>query len=371
MELLLRERFLLLFTDFQNIDILKETTMKTERLALYILLSFPMCCLDSAWAESRPLNRDEKQYLLNSLRASPAYYSIDITYEQRDIVPGDIAQKNIEMMGKKTEEWGKKYNWSNPKFHPIGFFNSNREYVVLTKEKVKVEGAMRSRKDITYFSGEDATAVSRKITNIYNNRAFYYINKGEKTIHISEEPKFESISPLHFLHCGRLTCNMGIVGDIVRIADPNYGQKRVVVSRKEFLDGGTVQIDGSLAKQIECFNIDKVQKEYALFLDPNNWGICRKIIWYDIESGRASKMSEFKNFSIVKEGNDLYPHTIIYTYFDKEGKEEQKEVINISQVATNLPVADESLQTKTQDFADYEITDYRFSPPLKTLNSLK
>jgi len=345
--------------------------MKTKKLAIGIVSFLLLYCFASAWAESIPLNCGEKQRLLNALKENPPYYSIDVTCEIRNIIPGDMAQENIEIQENRAKILGEKYNWGTTKFKPIGFFDSNGEYVVLTKERAKVEGAMRIRKDITYFSGESATAVSREITNIYNNGVFYFVNKGNKDIKISGKPNFESTSPLHFITCGKLIYNMDIVRDIVKIADPNYEQKKAGVNRKKFLDKGSVQINNSLAKQIECFNVDKSQKEYILFLDPNDWGICHKIVWYDVESGQVSKMSEFKKFSIVRESNDLYPHTIIHTYFDKEGKEGKKEIINIFQVRTNPAVVDESFQIKTEEFENYEITDYRLSPPLKTLNSLE
>lgn len=324
--------------------------------------------------QSRDLEAVEKRRLWESLKANSPYHSIDVSYTKKTVVPAAIFQKRLEKLNQIKQEMAKKHQdrWRNLEVRTQGFVNLANEHIILSRERVRIQGLKKIRIDITFFAGDtESSPKTRELVNIFHNGTFYFINKTERRIEIYDKPQFRGTRGFSMLHAGKIAGNLRITSDIMVAVDPNSAEKLKAARKNKYNYLGTVPVSGKLTEHIECVNAVDGKRRYELFVDSNDWGSCHKIVWHDIKSGQASKMIEFKDFSIVKKRNDLYPHTIIHTYFEKEGKEKRREVIRVHQVATDLPVTDESLQIKTDEFVGYEIVDYRSSPPLRTLNSAK
>jgi len=324
--------------------------------------------------QSRDLEAVEKRLLWESLKANPPYYSIDVSYTKKTVVPADIFQKRLEKLKQRVQELAKKYQhrWRNLEVRTQGFVNSANEHVILSRERVRIERLKKVRTDITFFAGDsESSPKTREIVNIYHDGTFYFINKTEQRIEIYDKPQFRGSSGFPMLHAGKLTGYLGINCDIVVAADSNSVKSVKGRTKKKYRYMGSVTVSGRLTEHLECVNIDDQKKEYELFLDPNNWGLCHKINWYNKNIGRISKTSEFRDFRVLTPTNDLYPHTMIHRKFGEEGKEKERQVAKVSHVLTGLPFPDEILDIKVREFADFEIVDYRFSPPLKTFNHIK
>lgn len=344
--------------------------MNIKNIVLCVICSLQMSLYESAAAESRILNIEDKTFLLDSILSNPSFSSMDIIYEKKIIVPNSIAKINIDIQENKIKELGKMRNWGATKFVPIGFFDSKGDYVVYSKERVRIEGLKKIRKDITYFSGNDKSSIKRKITNIYTDESFYEINENDKNITVFKKPAFESINPLRFLSLGKLIQYFYIVSDIHRSKDPNYLISLNGTEKKEYFDNDIMKVDGRLSRIIECYNINKSQKEYTLYLDPNDLSIIHKIVWYDMESGKIKKIHEYKRVSLVNVNQKSYPRVINFISNDSDGNMKQKEVINILQIETEPFFADELLQINSPRYKDYKIIDNRFSLPANTIDSV-
>jgi len=324
--------------------------------------------------QSRDLEAVEKQHLWESLKANPPYYSIDVSYAKKTVVPADIFQKRLEKLKQRAQEMEKNHQqrWRNLEVRTQGFVNPANEHVILSRERVRIERLKKVRTDITFFAGDsESSPKTREIVNLYHDGTFYFINKTEQRIEIYDKPQFRGSSGSPMLHAGKIAGYLGITLDIVVAVDPNSVKRVKDGTKKKYKYAGGVTVNGKLTEHIECVNTDNEKKEYDLFLDPNNWGLCHKISWNDKDTGHISKTSEFRDFSLLKQTNDLYPHTIIQRKFGEEGKEKERQETKVSRVVTGLPIPDEILDIKVREFADFEIIDYRFSPPLKTFNHIK
>ncbi len=330
--------------------------------------------ISSFQKQSRDLEAIEKRRLRESLKANPRYYSIDVSYTRKMVVPAAIFQKRLEKLKQGAQDLVKRHqqSWRNLEVRTPGFVNSANEHVILSRERVRREGLRKIRTDITFFAGDsESSPKTRESVNIYYDGTFYFINKTERRIEIYDKPQFRGASGARMLHAGKVAGHPGISSDIRVAADPDSIKNVKARTRKKYRHVGVVRVNGKLTEHLECVNVRDGKREYELFLDPNNWGLCHKIAWYNKDTGGISKTSEFGDFSVLKPTSELYPHTMVHRKFDKEGKEYEREEIGVSRGVTGLAIPDEILDINRREFADFETFDLRFSPELKPLNHTK
>jgi hypothetical protein len=120
-----------------------------------------------------------------------------------------------------------------------------------------------------------------------------------------------------------------------------------------------MSINGTETTKIKCVDVNNIEKKYyELFIDPNEWGQCYKIIWYNENTGCIEKNTEFKDFSKAEGSDYLYPHNIVITYFDDSGKEKERNVFTVLDIKSGKPIEKNTFAI-AEEFGDYQKIDRR------------
>ncbi len=297
--------------------------------------------------------------LREAMRANPPLRSIDVSYTRRTSVPAEVYKKRIEGMMRLLIKKGKERGFSNLEFRSPGFMDEANEHVVLTSERVRIESPYRVRTDVTYFADDSRTTKTRAIVNMYYDGVFYFIDRTQQTIEIYEEPRFEGTGGALMLCAGKLSGHLKVAGVIVLASDPNSAVIPEGKVRKKCHCIGATEIAGMSSVQIECGDADDNKKDYDLFLDPNDLGLCLNIVQYDRKTLRIVETREYGQFRTLKGGGGLYPYIMTQRKYDPEGNAIETETIVVSDATTHVTISDQEFDLENDEFAGYEIIDHR------------
>lgn len=322
---------------------------KIVLLLLYIV--FPLFNTETS---ARSLTDEEKTRLYDSMkRRNGAPLTIDVSYTMKTVTKPEAAKRKEEARMEKTKILRKKLNSDSITLVSVGIALPDGSEIRLSETRTRIGTGLTLRKDTTIFANTEKTETHYKATTINTGYAkdspSYEIDHKLKRVWIRIGWRWSGRKVLRF---GKV--DEGILMDIVRLCSPKWHAK--LSKNKDFSYKGTGNVDGKVVDGIECIDPNGKVK-YSISLDTQDWRICRKIVWYDNKSGLASKIVEYKQFAKAKGSGELFPRLVIRRYFDKEGKEEKVETINITEVMIGLPISDDVFKFDVP--TDYTIIDNR------------
>lgn len=304
-----------------------------------------------------PLGDNEKTRLYDSMkRRNGAPLTIDVSYTTKTVTESEAARRRKEARMERTKILRKESNSDSITLESVGIALPDGSEIRLSETRIRIGTGLTLRKDTTIFANTEKTETHYKATTINTGYAkdspSYEIDHKLKRVWIRIGWRWSGRKVLRF---GKVDEFM--VMDVVRSCRPNRSQRAKAFEKKDFLPAGTATVDDKVVDEIECINLENGKAKYRISLDPNDWQICRRIVWYDDKSGLASKIVEYKEFTKAKGTGELFPRLVIRRYFDKEGKEEKVETINITDVVIGLPISDDVFKFDVP--TDYTIIDNR------------
>jgi len=305
---------------------------------------------------ARPLGDNEKTRLYNSMkRRNGAPLTIDVLLTKEVVTKPEAVRRLKQATMEETKMLREKLNDDSVTLVSVGIPSVDGSEIRLSKTRTRIGFGLKLRNDTTVFANKEKTETNYEATTINTGYA-----KDSPSYEIDHKLKRVSIWSRRW--SGRKVLRFGkvdepIVIDIGRSCGPNRSQRAKAFEKKDFLHAGTGTVDGKVVDEIECIDLENGKAKYRISLDPNDWHICRKIVWYDDKSGLVSKIVEYKEFAKASGSGELFPRLVIWRHFDKQGKEEKVETINVTDVTIGLAIPEEVFKLDVP--TDYTIVDHR------------
>lgn len=330
--------------------------MFIKKIMLFLLFSFVVLVFNAEIFADYD-NENEKTRLYNSLkRRSDPNMSTDITFSKEVVTK----PKAVEEKKKKNEELSRELSREYGRPLRAGSFGlplPDGSEILLSKTRRRISG-FKLHVDTTIFANKEKTETNYEATIIDTgfgkDDLGYFINHKAKTAQIWSDKNIIGYDVLRF---GKV--DEKIVMDIMKFCNPEVAEE--TSKEKIFIRSDTKRIEGKIADEIEFINLEDGQIEYTLSLDTNDWSRCRKIVWYDKESGLVSESVESKEFSKAQGSDELFPRLVIKRYFDKKGEEIKTETIKIENIIIGESISEDVFSLETME--EYSITDLTVSPP--------
>jgi len=305
----------------------------------------------------RSLTGQERIRLFDSTKnRSNVPLTMDISFTKRVLTKPEVARKRREATMEETKELREKTKNDSITMRSVNIPLPDGSEIRLSETRTRIGTGGRLRSDTTVFANMEKTETWSEVTKINTgygkNSPSYLIDHKLKQCWIRNDRRWSGYKVLRFGKIDPL-----IVLDIALSCDPNSPPHVEGLVSKNFLHSSVAAADGKVVDEIECINLENGKAKYRISLDPNDWQICRRIVWFDSKSGLASKIVEYKQFAKAKESGELFPRLVIRRYFDKEGKVEKVETINVSNVVIGLPISDDVFKFDVP--TDYTIIDNR------------
>jgi hypothetical protein len=290
--------------------------------------------------------------------------TIDLTFAKETVTRPEAVDKAKQEKEKILKELSEKVG-QQLTFSSLGLALPDGSEVRLSETRTRIGCGLKVRNDTTIFANKEKTETNCQETTIDTgigkDSPSYYIDHKLKEALIWNGKRWSGLEVRRFGRVDEI-----IAWDTIALCNPNRSQN-AKASRK-FLYKGGGNFDGKAVDEIEC--VDPNDKSiYSIFLDSNDWGICRKISRYDKKSGLASQIVEYKQFANAEGTGEPFPCLVIRRHFSKEGKEEKVETINVTDVVIGQPISEDIFKLDVPD--NYTIVDNRYSPPLTTQPSRK
>ena len=305
------------------------------------------------------LDNDEKTRLYNSVGPSSSIgLDTDVSYTERITVSSSpTGSKRHTLVDPAERILGELIAKARIPGHPA---TEPRETLFVSK-RIRVKG-VRTWEDLTTFADTAQRQAIRKLTIISNNFDYgdvptYLIDHESKSAFI----KGMSVESEDVEKFGRVDRNIRI--EIHRICAPTDRVPSELFVEVPLPWKGPVKLDDRIVDEIKCVNTWNGKLRYSIFLDSNDWSMCRKIAYYDPNTGSVSKTIEYKDFKPTGEDRVQYPYTIVRRHFDEQGQESKTETIEVTNV-----MIDEVFKPDVFEFdvpADYTIYDLRNGHVLK------
>lgn len=308
-----------------------------------------------------PLGDNEKSRLYNSMkRRNGAPLTIDVLLTKEVVTKPEAVRRLKQATMEETKMLREKLNDDSVTLVSVGIPSVDGSEIRLSKTRTRIGFGLKLRNDTTVFANKEKTETNYEATTINTGYAkdspSYEIDHKLKRVWIRTGWRWSGRKVLRF---GKV--DEFIVMDILRFCSPNRSQRAKAFEKKDLLLSGTATVDGKVVDEIECINLENGKAIYKISLDPNDWQICRRIVRFESKSGLVSNIVEYKEFAKAKGSGELFPHLVTRRYFDKEGKEEKIETINITHVIIGLPIPEDVFKLDVPD--EYIIIDNRYSPP--------
>ena len=332
--------------------------MSEKRKKTVLLLLFVGFLAFDSTTSARPLSDDEKERLYSTRWLNAVTMTIDVSFMQEIVMSPEAVRKRRQAWDEHLKELSKKDGPS--RIESLGISSPDGSDTRLIEERIRISNLSKIRRDSIIFANKEMTETGYEATII--NTGF---GQDSPSYHIVHKSKQASIfagrqwAGREVLQFGKV--DDAILMDIVGLCKPNQSQNAKASKKKDFSYKGIGNVDGQVVDEIECVNLESGKVKYKISLDPNDWHICRKIVWYDNKSGLVSKIVEYKEFAKVQVTGELFPRVVFRRYFDKEGKEKKVETTNVSDVVIGLPISEDVFRLDVPD--EYIIIDNRYSPP--------
>ena len=302
---------------------------------------------------ARALRDEEKTRLYGSVKAqSYVGLTIDVSLTEVAVTKSKAVNKINQAVREETKRLRKELNDDSITLESLGIALPDGSEVRLSAKRIRIGSALKMRVDTTIFANQEMTETNYEETTI--NSLF---DMNTPSYQIDHKLKQAFINNLRW--SGREVLRLGkvdedILMDILRLCTPK--RHTSTPKNKQFSYKGSGRRAGKIVDEIEC-TAPNGDVKYSIFLDSNNWAICRKIVRYDTKSGLASKIVEYKEFSKAVGSGELFPRLVIRCYFDKEGEDEKVETVDITNVAIGLPISEDIFKFNVP--SEYRIFDMR------------
>jgi len=328
--------------------------LKEKYVLLLVCIAFPLFNSETFAAS---LADEKRARLYDSIkRRDGAPVTIDVSYTTKTVTEPEAATKEEEARAERTKMLRKQSNNDSITVVGVGIALPDGGDIRLSETRIRIGTGMKLRKDTTIFANMEKTETSYEATTI--NSGFvkespsYEIDHKLKQVSIRTGRLFSGRKALRFGQVDEF-----IAMDIARYCNANQRLNVKALKKKEFVRSAAGTPDGKGVDEVDCVDVEKGTVEYRLSLDPNDWQICRKIVWYDDKSGLVSKIEENKEFAKAKGNGNLFPRLIVRQYFDSEGKKEKTEFINITDVEIGLAISEDIFKLDVPP--EYSVIDDR------------
>jgi hypothetical protein len=326
--------------------------LKEKYVLLLVCIAFP---LFNSETSAGSLADEKRARLYDSMkRRDGAPLTIDVSYTTKTVTEPEAAKKEKEARMERTKIMREQ---SNDDSITIGNFDialPDGSEIRLSETRIRIGTGLKLRKDTTIFANMEKTETHYEATTI--NTGFskddpsYEVEHTLKQVSIRTGRRFSGREVLRF---GQVDEFIGI--DVARLCNPRLRER--APKKKDFLDKGKGVVNKNVVDEIEYIDLESGKPKYSISLDPNDWKICRKIVWYDDKSGLVSKIVENKEFAEAKGNGNLFPRLIVREYFDSEGKKEKTEFVNITNVVIGLPLSEDIFKLDAPP--EYSVIDDR------------
>jgi len=334
----------------------KEMSEKKRKTVLLFLFVFVCFLAFDSTTSARPLSEDEKVRLYSTTREgiiNEMNMTIDVSFKQKIVMHPEALRKRRQAWDERVKELSKEVGPS--RIESLGILSPDGSDTRLIEKRIRIGNLLKIRRDTKLFANKEKTETNYEGTIINTGFA-----KDSPSYHIEHKSKQASIfagrqwSGHEVLRFGKV--DGAISMDIVSLCNPKRPQHAKASKKKDFMHSGTATVDGEVVDEIECID-PNAKVKYSISLDTQDWRICRKIVWHDNKSGLASKIVEYKQFAKAKGSGGLFPRLVIRRYFDKQGKEEKVETINVTDVTIGLAISEDVFKFDVPP--DYTILDNR------------
>jgi len=331
--------------------------MSVKKRKIVLLLLLVGLIFFDAIASARPLRDDERARLYSDVKSQRgADITIDLTFAKETVTRPEAVDKAKQEKEKILKELSEKVGQPLT-FSSLGLALPDGGEIRLSETRTRIGCGLKVRNDTTIFANKEKTETNCQETTIDTgigkDSPSYYIDHKLKEALIWNGKRWSGLEVMRFGRVDEI-----IAWDTIALCNPNRPQN-AKASRK-FSYKGSGNFDGKTVDEIECADPNDKAK-YSISLDSNDWCICHKIVRYDKKSGLVSQIIEYKQFAEAGGTGEPFPRLIIRRYFDKEGKEEKVETVNVRNVVIGLPVSEDIFKLDVPD--GYTIIDNRVSPP--------
>jgi len=334
--------------------------MSVRERKIVLALVFVGFLIFSTQGFARPLEDNEKTRLYNSMkRLNGAPLTIDVSYTTKTVTKPEAARRLKQATMEETKMLREKLNDDSVTLVSVGIPSVDGSEIRLSETRIRISTGLTLRKDTTIFANTEKTETHYKATTINTGYAkdspSYEIDHKLKRVWIRIGRRWSGRKVLRF---GKV--DEFILMDVVRSCSPKRSQRAKALQKRDLLLAGTDTVDGKVVDEIECIDLENGKAKYRISLDPNDWQICRRIVRFESKSGLVSNIVEYKEFAKAKGTGELFPRLIIRQYFDKEGKVEKVETINVSNVVIGQPISEDIFELDVPN--EYNIIDNRSIP---------
>ena len=307
----------------------------------------------------KALKNEQADRLRNSLRSSNnSKIPIDVLYTEEVITTPEEVNKENMKRAERTEEMRRKTNSATATYGSFGIPMPDGSERRLSQTLIRIGEGLKIRNDTKIYANLEKTETNYDVTTI--NTGF-----GKDIISYRIEHKLKEIWIHKGVHWpGRQILRFGKINESMLLDIVRFSNLKVDVNKpkkKTFEYRGTNKIDGKDVDEIEFIDLEKGRREYRLSLDSNDWSRCRKIVWYDKESGLVSESIEYKEFLKAQVSNELFPRLVIKRYFNEEGKEAKIETIRVEHVIIGGSISEEIFDLSVPE--EYSLFDITVTPP--------
>jgi len=326
--------------------------LKGRYILLLVCIAFPLFNSETFAAS---LADEKRARLYDSIkRRDGASLTIDVSYTTKTVTEPEAATKEEEARAERTKMLRKQSNNNSITVVGVGIALPDGGEIRLSETRIRIGTGLKLRKDTTIFANTEKTETYYEATTINTGFArespSYEIDHKLKRVSIRTGRRFSGREVLRF---GQVDESTAI--DIAKSCSPRL--RETASKKRDFMDKGKAVVDNKVVDEIECIDLESGKPKYRISLDPNDWKICRKIVWYDDKSGLVSKIEENKEFAKAKGNSSLFPRLIVRQYFDSGGKKDKTEFINITNVQIGLPVSEDIFKLDAP--AEYSVIDDR------------
>jgi len=290
-------------------------------------------------------------------RPNGAPLTIDVSFTKKVVTKPEAVKRRKQATMEETKMLREKLNSDSVTLVSVGIPSVDGSEIRLSKTRTRIGFGLKLRNDTTVFANKEKTETNYEATTINTGYAkdspSYEIDHKLKRVWIRTGWRWSGRKVLRF---GKV--DEDILMDIVRLCSAKCRAK--TSKNKRFSYEGTGKADGKIVNEIACIELGNGKAKYRISLDPNDWQICRKIVRFDSKSGLVSKIVEYKKFAKAQGTGELFPRLIIRQYFDKKGKVEKVETINVSNVVIGLPISEDIFKLAVPN--EYTIIDNRSIP---------
>jgi len=329
--------------------------MSVKERKIVLSLLFVVFLIFRTQSFAHPLGDEEKTRLYNSMkRRNGAPLTIDVLLTKEVVTKPEAVRRLKQATMEETKMLREKLNDDSVTLVSVGIPSVDGSEIRLSKTRTRIGFGLKLRNETTVIANKEKTETNYEATTINTG-----LGKDSPSYEIDHKLKRWSIwsgrrwSGRKVLRFGKV--DEDILMDIVRLCSPKWRAK--TSKNKCFSYEGTGKADGKIVNEIACIDLGNGKAKYRISLDPNDWHICRRIVRFDSKSGLVSKIVEYKEFAKAQGTGELFPRLIIRQYFDKEGKVEKVETINVSNVVIGLPISDDVFKFDVP--TDYTIIDNR------------